>query len=261
MEITHDEAVEHARKWLLKPAVHRETCSLVITELVTSEPEQPDAIGWGAYGSVLVECKVSRSDFKADAYKVFRRNPDMGMGRVRYYLAPKGLIAVDDLPEKWGLVEVHNGKTRVKHWHTGAFKEYNYKAEMSLLVSLYRRLNVIPGNHISIRAYTIHTTNNPKASVTEAINMRNWIKQIRDPDRQIFELNGKTFLPLRNGRAVDLLKLHETSDLQACTPTSGHFPDETVQAALAGEYLYVAEPERNYLHVFETEGTGRQPVG
>lgn len=69
--------------------------------------EIPDAIGW-AYGgrlSILVECKVSRSDFRADQKKLFRRKTHLGMGTHRYYMAPTGIIPLDDVPEMWGLLE------------------------------------------------------------------------------------------------------------------------------------------------------------
>jgi hypothetical protein len=83
------------------------TCGVVLTELVTSIAETPDAIGWfvGGRFSILVEVKVSMSDFRADRRKRFRQRPGLGVGQWRYYLAPDGLIPVDDLPEWWGLLE------------------------------------------------------------------------------------------------------------------------------------------------------------
>lgn len=70
--------------------------------------ETPDAMGWRMAGhldgSVVVEVKVSRSDFKADMKKAHRSGDSLGMGNWRYYLCPEGLIVPDDLPEKWGLI-------------------------------------------------------------------------------------------------------------------------------------------------------------
>lgn len=72
--------------------------------------EQPDAIGWrhAGYqdGSVLVEVKVSRADFLADARKEHRLQPALGVGRWRYFMCPEGLIRADELPERWGLLWV-----------------------------------------------------------------------------------------------------------------------------------------------------------
>lgn len=38
--------------------------------------------------------------------------PEMGMGTLRYYACPKGLLKEDDLPEKWGLVYLSNDYRR-----------------------------------------------------------------------------------------------------------------------------------------------------
>lgn len=70
----------------------------------------PDAIGFRAgvhkEASVVVEVKVSRSDFLADQKKPHRVEPATGMGVYRYYMAPEGLIKVEELPMLWGLIEV-----------------------------------------------------------------------------------------------------------------------------------------------------------
>lgn len=50
---------------------------------------------------------MSRSDFLQDRRKPHRVSPQLGMGAFRYFMAPVGLIAVDELPEKWGLIEVN----------------------------------------------------------------------------------------------------------------------------------------------------------
>jgi len=68
--------------------------------------------GWGG-GSVLVEVKVSRSDFLADAKKPHRSGEVLGMGTFRYYMCPEGMINIEDLPDGWGLLWV-NGRGHVK---------------------------------------------------------------------------------------------------------------------------------------------------
>lgn len=85
-------------------------CDIVLTEKGTTR-EIPDAIGWGPGGSVLVECKTSIEDFRADQRKPSRRAPHVGIGQFRYYLTPKGLLSGQTLPEGWGLLEVRG--TRV----------------------------------------------------------------------------------------------------------------------------------------------------
>ena len=73
-------------------------CSVVLYEFATPADENPDVIGWApGAGSVLIECKLSRSDFLGDATKTVRRNPRAGMGQRRFYLCPAELIQVKDL--------------------------------------------------------------------------------------------------------------------------------------------------------------------
>lgn len=99
---THKKLVKRMAAWL--KGTKRMT--VVCAELSTRNSETPDVIGWiGGAASVLIECKVSRPDFLADAKKFFRRHADMGMGDKRYVAAPPGLIRPDELPDKWGLLE------------------------------------------------------------------------------------------------------------------------------------------------------------
>jgi hypothetical protein len=108
MALTHTELVERARKWL----VGTQRCAVVLTECGCNEIA--DAIGWKYNGqSILVECKVSRADFLRDKKKFHRRHPSSGMGMLRYYMASPKLISVDELPENWGLCEVHPKQVRV----------------------------------------------------------------------------------------------------------------------------------------------------
>ena len=76
--------------------------------------ECPDVIGWRDGHSILIECKVSRSDYLADRKKKFRAKPEMGMGDARLFLAPPGVIRPDELPQGWGLLVAEDGKVRVE---------------------------------------------------------------------------------------------------------------------------------------------------
>src|ERR1700743_1391059 len=103
--LTHSELVQIAYRWVLKNG----SCGVAFKELVTlGSNEIPDVIGFGAWEhSVLIECKVSRSDFLADKHKSFRKEPHLGMGNQRFYCCPTGLIKVEELPEGWGLIYVN----------------------------------------------------------------------------------------------------------------------------------------------------------
>lgn len=74
-------------------------------------PERVDALLFCSDSSYLIETKVSRSDFLADAKKPFRKDPSQGIGDYRYYACPEGLIKPDELPEKWGLIYAPLGRT------------------------------------------------------------------------------------------------------------------------------------------------------
>src|SRR5580704_18226488 len=98
----HAQLVARAADWLR----HKYGCGIVLSEQYCATGEVPDVIGWKAgCQSVLVECKVSRGDFLADANKPFRSHPEDGLGSKRFYLAPAGMIAPEELPKCWGLLE------------------------------------------------------------------------------------------------------------------------------------------------------------
>jgi len=111
-------------------------------EFATAADENPDVIGWGSgAGSVLIECKSSRSDFLGDAKKTVRKDPRTGMGHRRYYLCPPDVIQVKDLPAKWGLLWVAKGDVIVKRQARG-YPERNLSAEVQFLSSMLRRAQI-----------------------------------------------------------------------------------------------------------------------
>lgn len=149
---THRELCEIAERWLLGS----QRCRVAIAEpncIVTDE--QPDAIGFKASGSILVEAKTSRADFRADLKKWFRVHPQNGMGYYRYYICEPGIITKDDLPERWGLLHVlPGGRVRIVRY-SGHFLEANYAAERSLLTAcLYiqkpLKINTVQGRKIQL---------------------------------------------------------------------------------------------------------------
>jgi hypothetical protein len=140
-ETKHAQLVARAADWLRYSC----GCGIVLSEQYCVTGEVPDVIGWKAScQSVLVECKVSRSDFLADASKSFRLHPEEGLGSKRLYMAPAGMIAPEELPKHWGLLEckgrevqlvVKPGKVDLRS-HTGLMKE------MNLLLASLRRVEV-----------------------------------------------------------------------------------------------------------------------
>jgi hypothetical protein len=121
-------------------------CSVVLYEFATPADENPDVIGWAPEaGSVLIECKLTRTDFLKDATKAVRKNPRAGMGHRRYYLCPADLIQVKDLPPKWGLLWVAKGQVVVKREARG-HPERNLTAEIRFLSSMLRRAQIRIGS-------------------------------------------------------------------------------------------------------------------
>jgi hypothetical protein len=137
--VTHANLVSLAVAWL-----RRYRCGVVLSEQACVSGEMPDAIGWKkACHSVLVECKVTRADFMADRAKRFRQQPEIGVGSERYYLAPRGMIAIDELPNGWGLLEVSGREVKiVKRSARNLRSSVGFEYEMNLLLASLRRVEV-----------------------------------------------------------------------------------------------------------------------
>jgi hypothetical protein len=114
--------------------------------------EVPDAIGWGPFSSVLVECKVSRADFAADLRKVHRRAGHT-MGNYRWYLTPAGLLTPDEVPDRWGLAEIQ-GRRVVKVKQCACDGNANWRYERGLLLSALQRLGAASVTGVSVKPYT-----------------------------------------------------------------------------------------------------------
>lgn len=152
-KFTHKELCTLARSYLMNTM----KMGVAFEEMVTYEREQPDAIGFKGGGDlcIVLEVKRSRADFLKDKKKFFRKHPERGMGKFRYYVAPAGLISVAELPEKWGLLEVNeHGKIRRVHGanltkYEGhkdnkpfTFTERNVSAEQTVMYAMLRRLQI-----------------------------------------------------------------------------------------------------------------------
>ncbi|MDA8485121.1 adenylosuccinate synthase [Pseudomonas resinovorans] len=112
-EYSHADLCTLAVKWLKRPnSAGGPGCHVAVSECRSGwTGEIPDAIGFRAAGSdddgsIVVECKTSRSDFLADKKKAHRAGG--GLGNFRYFMAPEGLISPSELPEGWGLLTVNN---------------------------------------------------------------------------------------------------------------------------------------------------------
>lgn len=157
--MTHGELVLSGEKWLRNSV----GCSVVAAELTCLSWQQPDVIGFKSSDSYLIEVKVSRSDFHADKKKNHQLTPEKSVGNYRWYLAPSGLLTIDDLPKGWGLLEPNGAKMRtvrgtlyraMSRWdqktrslvtkepkagYAHRFKDINDYGERAMLFSIARR--------------------------------------------------------------------------------------------------------------------------
>jgi hypothetical protein len=140
-EARHAQLISRAVEWLRR----RYKCGIILSEQSCATGEVPDVIAWkGFCKSVLVECKVSRADFLADAAKPFRLKCEEGMGSQRFYMAPAGMIRPNELPKQWGLLELHGRDVLVvvKPGRIDLRSEVGLMKEMNLLLASLRRVEV-----------------------------------------------------------------------------------------------------------------------
>lgn len=154
----HKELCERGKNWLKKSF----GCQVAFAELDTISGEQPDCFGVRHGLTVLIEVKVSRSDFLADRKKPWRKEGE-GMGQLRYFLAPKGLLSTDDMPLGWGLIEATNKQLKIvkgvnpkkddlypytlKKLHSEFyFNDRNGFAEIYALNSIIRKVEIMIGD-------------------------------------------------------------------------------------------------------------------
>lgn len=143
--MTHKELVDVGYRWVMK------RCGFAFKELVTVNKEIPDVIGFNSCGTFLLEAKTSRADFLCDKKKEFRQNPEKGMGDWRFFIVPKGLVTIEELPKGWGLIEVSDsGKAFTSYNPFGGGNIYyrwernqkNLQAEVNMMYSALRRLEL-----------------------------------------------------------------------------------------------------------------------
>lgn len=143
----HDEIAAVVANWL------RNSCSekfpVSFMNLVSTAGEVPDVVGFNSSHSVIVEVKVSRADFKKDASKFWRQNPEFAMGDFRFYACPVDLIKAEEVPDKWGLLWVNEkGKVivakqiltgNINYTNPNRFKK-DLQKERGIMYSALRRI-------------------------------------------------------------------------------------------------------------------------
>ena len=137
-EMSHAEVVSRSAEWLH----NNRKCWVVVTERGNGT-EIVDAIGWRyiecpdgflRLGSIQIECKASYSDFKADQKKDHRNNPEyIGIGNLRYYMSPKAIVPMREVPKGWGLLWI--SKSRVYEKIKPVWMENDYEDDLRILLN------------------------------------------------------------------------------------------------------------------------------
>lgn len=159
--MSHNQLIKKAVSWL----INVKKCQLVISDLTSYSRETPDAIGWLNGFSFLVECKTSRQDFFNDRKKFFRANPEYGIGDYRYYLTPKDLVLVREVPQGWGLIE-YKGEHKKESIQ---WKIADKREEAIIMTSAFRRIRGIKPIGVNAKCYAYGGTKNRASILIERI--------------------------------------------------------------------------------------------
>lgn len=167
--MTHDDLNQIAKRWLLRAQSSKGPgCKVAFVEVgALGDGERADAWGyrWGwEGGSMLVEVKVSRSDFLRDKHKPHRQTG--GLGDFRYYMCPEGIITLDDLPDKWGLLWVNKrGHVKLMAGHICCLVGSSWGGDR-LLADLWRH-DCDTDVERSLLAYLVHRVGDPDTLLQE----------------------------------------------------------------------------------------------
>lgn len=123
---------------------------LSIAGLVTANRsgEIPDVLAFrGGGDSLLIECKVSRSDFLRDLRKPFRQAYETGMGAYRMYVTLPNVVPQSFIDQSRWLVVEYDGAEIVKRTpfkslaveDERVFNVRNTRAELAYMYSYVRR--------------------------------------------------------------------------------------------------------------------------
>lgn len=141
--LSHSELVLIGSRWLKTV----KKMPVIATELtVSGSREIPDVLGFRSTLTILLEAKATRCDFLRDKYKPERKGTLVGVGNYRAFICEPDVIAIDDLPPRWGLLHVINKQVHEIVFPKGnmfadesLWHESDSKAERSFLYSLLIR--------------------------------------------------------------------------------------------------------------------------
>jgi hypothetical protein len=139
--ITHNMLIDQAAKWLSNTQRSDYRCGVVLKEYTCHTNEIPDVIGFSSHRSILIECKVSRSDFQADQKKNHRQSA-RHLGNLRFYMALPSTVCVEDIPVGWGLLYPSNKRITIVKEPIFDSNPLIKVEEYILMYSIIRRCNL-----------------------------------------------------------------------------------------------------------------------
>ncbi len=134
--LTHKFLVQETAKYLLR----EKRFQAIATETAISLRLIPDAIALKYKNKkvTIVECKISRSDFKGDNKFVFYKC----LSDYAYLCVPKGLIKLEEVPKYWGLLEYEDGEfVQTKRASLGGY-EIPKNAPSYIKTDVFKRLKL-----------------------------------------------------------------------------------------------------------------------
>ena len=199
MKLNHDKLVTIGAAW-----IWGQGANIVVTEFSGGQGEIPDVLAWGNNArSILIEAKASYGDYSGDKQKVFRKEPERGIGGQRYFIMPSQLaekVIRGRFPDKWGLlsVKIYKGvdkktKYKVRVLRQSGWFKHDKTKESKILISALRRIGstALSITGMSVRFYMFDNKNKkttlgirPTKKQTE-INMNNNKKNLFTQMREV----------------------------------------------------------------------------
>ena len=143
--MTHDELIIRGVKWLKNNQISTMRFPIILYEYRCYANSTPDVIGLNHEKTVVIECKVSRSDYFTDQRKGHRRYYSQ-LGNLRYYLCPAGLLKIDEVNNGWGLLYCHPHKITIEKESEYFTKEKTRIQEYQVMYSIIRRVTSYDGH-------------------------------------------------------------------------------------------------------------------
>jgi hypothetical protein len=153
------------------------------------------------YVRIAYEIKVTRANFNQELLQPEKRDPAEQLANECYFVMPVGLVKVDEVPEKWGLLELTKGGLRKKKnamyrdideppiWFTAALARRSIEEPSKLPEAVWLQA----GKEIDIEGLTA-------VADTSLSSIRYKIK--REVQEELEELHGNEIVELRKLRGI-----------------------------------------------------------